>query len=177
LQNQKVEWIGRNILKIDSQLENNNQKHWKAKRVMPFQGRESDLGLHCFFVQPFRFLFCAKGFNSPPAHSNPSQAARAHCSGVTQPTGQCSSRGLFLNRALLHCSFQAVLHCVKAEFGFREIQMAARPGYGMAASGAGGGLRQTFNTSDQVRPRQEFSSYTVKINLVCQGGYARSVVV
>jgi hypothetical protein len=28
-----------------------------------------------------------------------------------------------------------------------------------------------------VRPRQEFSSYTVKINLVCQGGYARSVVV
>jgi hypothetical protein len=47
----------------------------------------------------------------------------------------------------------------------------------MAASGAGGGLRQTFDTSDQVRPRQEFSSYTVKINLVCQGGYARSVVV
>ena len=144
---------------------------------MPFQGRESDLGLHCFFVQPFRFLFCAKGFNPPPAHSNRSQAARANCSGVTQPTGQCSSRGLFLNRALLHCSFQAVLHCVKAEFGFREIQMAARPGYGMAASGAGGGLRQTFDTSDQVRPRQEFSSYTVKINLVCQGGYARSVVV
>jgi hypothetical protein len=65
------------------------------------------------------------------------------------------SRGLFLNQALLHCSFQSVLHCVKAEFGFREIQMAARPGYGMA--GAGGGLRQTFDTSDQVRPRQEFS--------------------
>ena len=66
---------------------------------------------------------------------------------------------------------------VKAEFGFREIQMAApgRPGYGMA--GAGGGLRQTFDTSDQVRPRQEFSSYTVKIDLVCQGGYARSVVI
>ena len=67
-----------------------------------------------------------------------------------------------------------MLHCVKAEFGFREIQMAARPGYGMA--GAGGGLHQTFDTSDQVRPRQEFSSYTVKIDLVCQGSYACSVV-
>ena len=48
LQNQKDERIGRNILKIDSQSETNNQKHWKAKRVMPFQGRESDLSLHCF---------------------------------------------------------------------------------------------------------------------------------
>jgi hypothetical protein len=27
-----------------------------------------------------------------------------------------------------------------------------------------------------VRPRQEFSSYTVKIDLVCQGSYACSVV-
>ena len=85
---------------------------------------------------------------------------------MTQPTGQCSSRGLFLSQALLHCSFQEVLHSlsVKAKFGFREIQMVVpgRPGYGMA--GAGSGLRQTFDTSDQVRPRQEFSSYTVKID-------------
>ena len=128
----------------------------KTCHAFPGKGVRLKSALLLNFVQPFRFLFCAKGFNSPPAHSNPSQAARAHGSGVTQPTGQCSSRGLFLNRALLHCSFQAVLHCVKAEFGFREIQMAARPGYGMA--GAGGGLRQTFDTSDQVslRPRQEF---------------------
>ncbi len=39
---------GRNILKIESQSSNNNQKHWKAKRVMPFQGRESDLSLEFF---------------------------------------------------------------------------------------------------------------------------------
>ena len=47
---------------------------------------------------------------------------------------------------------------VKAEFGFREIQMAARPGYGMAGAGGGLRLRQTFDTSNQVslRPRQEF---------------------
>ena len=55
-------------------------------------------------------------------------------------------------------SSASLSHGVKAEFGFREIQMAARPGYGMA--GAGGGLRQTFDTSDQVslRPRQEFGN-------------------
>jgi hypothetical protein len=40
--------IMRNILKIDSQSENNNQNHWKTKRFMPFQEREPDLSLHCF---------------------------------------------------------------------------------------------------------------------------------
>jgi hypothetical protein len=32
------EWIGRNILKIESELEYNNPKHWTAKRILPFQG-------------------------------------------------------------------------------------------------------------------------------------------
>ncbi len=43
--------LAENILKIDSQSENNNHKHWKAKHVimmMPFQGRESDISLHWF---------------------------------------------------------------------------------------------------------------------------------
>jgi hypothetical protein len=31
------EWIGRNILKIESELEYNNPKHWAAKHVLPFQ--------------------------------------------------------------------------------------------------------------------------------------------
>jgi hypothetical protein len=38
--------------------------------------------------------------------------------------------------------------------GYCEIQMAARPGDGMA--GADGGAGQAFNTSDQVRPREDF---------------------
>ena len=146
----------------------------KTCHAFPGKGVRLKSALLLNFVQPFRFLFCAKGFNSPPAHSNPSQAARAHCSGVTQPTGQCSSRGLFLNQALLHCSFQAVLHCVKAdsEFGFREIW----PVPAMAWLERVVACARRFDTSDQVRPRQEFSSYTVKIDIVCQGGYACSVV-
>ena len=73
----------------------------KTCHAFPGKGVRLKSALLLNFVQPFRFLFCAKGFNSPPAHSNPSQAARAHGSGVTQPTGQCSSRGLFLNQAVL----------------------------------------------------------------------------
>ena len=123
MQNQKDEWIGRNILKINSQSENNNQKHWKAKRAMPFQGRESDLCLPLllFFEQPFTLLFWSKGFNFPPAHSKFKPGGpgprfgsdTAHCLN----TGQLSSRCLFLNRALLYCNFQAVLssYYVKAE--------------------------------------------------------------
>ena len=93
----------------------NRQSIWKQQpetlgsktcHAFPGKGVRLKSALLLNFVQPFRFLFCAKGFNSPPAHSNPSQAARAHGSGVTQPTGQCSSRGLFLNQAVLHCSFQ-----------------------------------------------------------------------
>jgi hypothetical protein len=34
------EWIRRNILKMESQSEHNNLKHWIAKHVLPFQGWE-----------------------------------------------------------------------------------------------------------------------------------------
>ncbi len=54
MRHQNDEQIGRNILKIDSQLENNNQNHWKTKRVMPFQGRGSDFSLPLIFEQLFK---------------------------------------------------------------------------------------------------------------------------
>ena len=45
----------------------------KTCHAFPGKGVRLRSALLLNFVQPFRFLFCAKGFNSPPAHSNPSQ--------------------------------------------------------------------------------------------------------
>ncbi len=51
-----------------------------------------------------------------------------HCTN----TGQLSSSGLFLNRVAVRCHIAGSKPCFKAKLGYREIQMAARPGDGMA---------------------------------------------
>ena len=79
-----------------------------------------------------------------PSQDQSSPAARgpvvtrfvcAHCT----DTGQLSSRGLFLNRALVHRHFVASQPCFKAKLGYHEIQMAARPCDGMTGAGGGAG--------------------------------------
>ena len=124
MRHQKDEQIGRNILKIDSQLENNNQNHRKTKRVMPFQGRGSDFSLHCL-VQ--KVLIPLKSKPDCPGLQFWSDT-RAHCLN----TGQPSSRCLFLNRVAVHRHVAASQQCFKAKLGYHKIQMAARPGDGMA---------------------------------------------
>ena len=75
-------WICRNILEIESQKENNNQKHWTAKYVLPFQWWQGARWCACqinscclfnFFV----LFFVPKGFNwgTGPHWS------REHCDG------------------------------------------------------------------------------------------------
>ena len=61
-------WICRNILEIESQKENNNQKHWTAKYVLPFQwwqvARWCTCRINrCYLFNILIFVFCAKGFN------------------------------------------------------------------------------------------------------------------
>ena len=61
----------------------------KTCHAFPGKGVRLKSALLRNFEQLFNFLFCAKGFNSPPAHSNPSQAAWAYGSGVTRlPTAR-----------------------------------------------------------------------------------------
>ncbi len=75
------EWIGRNILKIEIELEYNNPKHLAAKHVLPFQGWEFNTWSELLvFVLPLQVgFFSAKGLNyiqlrvrnqMLPAHSN-----------------------------------------------------------------------------------------------------------
>ena len=62
-------WICRNILEIESQKENNNQKHWTVKYVLPFQWLQVARSCACrstgatssIFV--FFCFFVPKGFN------------------------------------------------------------------------------------------------------------------
>ncbi len=108
------------------------------------------------FEQPFNFLFCAKGFDSPLAHSNPSPGlwfgsdtrARAHC----WNTGQLSSRCLFLNRV-------AARSHIAASQPWATANSKWRPGLATAwlELVAAQGWRPTFDTSDQVRPREAFT--------------------
>ena len=79
-----------------------------------------------------------------PSQGQASPAARgpvvtrfvcAHCT----DTGQLSSHGLFLNRAAVRRHIAASKPCFQAKLGIREIQMAARPGDGMAGTGGGAG--------------------------------------
>jgi hypothetical protein len=145
LRHQKDEQIGRNILKIDSQLENNNQNHWKTKRVMPFQGRGSDFSLHCLVR---KVLIPLKSVPDGPGLRFGSDT-RAHCLN----TGQLSSRCLFLNRVAVHCYVAASQPCFKAKLGYHKIQVAARrPGDGMAR--------------DQVEPREYFQFSFLRKGLI-----------
>ena len=62
-------WICRNILEIESQKENNNQKHWTVKYVLPFQWLQVARSCACRSTGAtssifFCFLFFVpKGFN------------------------------------------------------------------------------------------------------------------
>ncbi len=58
------EWIGRNILKKESELEYNNPTHWASKHVLPFQGWEFNTWSALLeFVLPLQVqFFSAKGF-------------------------------------------------------------------------------------------------------------------
>ena len=81
----------------------------------------------------------------------------AHCTN----TGLLSSRGLFLNQAAVRRHIAASKQCFKAGAGFREIQLSARPGDGMA--GAGGGAGPAPDVRHQ--PPGEFSNLTRLIPL------------
>ena len=64
-------WICRNILEIESQKENNNQKHWTVKYVLPFQWLQVAPLCACQinrcylfnFWRVFFLFFVPKGFN------------------------------------------------------------------------------------------------------------------
>ena len=58
------EWIGRSILKIESELEYNNPTHWAAKHDLPLQGWEFNTWSALIgFVFPLQVgFFSAKGF-------------------------------------------------------------------------------------------------------------------
>ena len=90
------------------------------------------------FGQLFNLLFCAKGFNSTQSEPDGpglrfGSDTRAHCLN----TGQPSSRCLFLNRVAVHRHVAASQQCFKAKLGYHKIQMAARPGDGMAGVDCG----------------------------------------
>ena len=59
----------------------------------------------------------------------------AHCTN----TGLLSSRGLFLNRVAVRRHIAGSKPCFQAKLGYREIQVAARPGDVMAGAGGGAG--------------------------------------
>ena len=82
LQHPMDKWIGRNILKVESQSESNNPKHWKAKHFIPFWRWEL-APLPTFRTWFARFNFtssCApKVLNVEPAHT---QSFIVFCNGV-----------------------------------------------------------------------------------------------
>jgi hypothetical protein len=82
--------------------------------------------------------------SAAPSQDQSSPAARgpvvtrfvcAHCTN----TGQLSSRGLFLNRVAVRRHTAGSKPFFQAKLGYREIQVAARPGDGMAGAGGGAG--------------------------------------
>jgi hypothetical protein len=88
--------------------------------------------------------FMASRASAAPSQDQSSPAARgpvvtrfvcAHCTN----TGQLSSRGLFLNRVAVRRHIARSKQCFQAKLGYREIQVAARPGDGMAGPGGGAG--------------------------------------
>ncbi len=54
-------WIGRNLLKVKSQSELNNPKHWNAKHFIPFQAWEVAPWSN-IYSNLICLLVCAKGF-------------------------------------------------------------------------------------------------------------------
>ncbi len=67
--------------------------------------------------------------------------SRGHRDCLNFNTGQLelSSRCLFLNRVNVRRHIAAPQLCFDAKLGYHEIQMAARPGDGMAGAGGGAG--------------------------------------
>ncbi len=129
----------------------------KMCHAFPEKGVRLESVLLLTLEQPFSFLFCAKGFNSPQAHSNPSPGlwfgsdtrARAHC----WNTGQLSSSCLFLNWVAVRSHTAA-----SSSQPWATAKSKWRPGTATAwlERVAAQGQRPTFDTSDQVRPREDF---------------------
>ena len=56
------QWICRNVLEIESQTEYNNQKHWTAKHVLPFQWWHVTFSCACLLNWDylFKILICQR---------------------------------------------------------------------------------------------------------------------